>query len=289
MEIIKDLKEQLLTYYDDFIILLPKLFVGLLIVFLFSTISRFIRKKFINFVNDKAEDKLLINFFDSMIQIAITIMSLLLFLYVIGMSGLAGSILGAATISSVVIGFAFKDIAENFLAGVILAFNRPFRIGDTVQINNVEGIIVEMSLRDTHIKTADGKDVYIPNGQIIKNPLYNYTIDGFYRRNFTIGLDYDTDIDQARKIIEQTAIQVPGVLDKGKSPQTLIKEFGSSTIIIDVRFWIDTFQKNHSIAEIQSQVMKHVLKNLSSSGINLPGDIIEIKNYKDKAIQMGNV
>ncbi len=287
MEIITDLKNQLLTYYDDLIILMPKVMVGIVVVILFASISRFLRKKFIAFINNKAEDKLLINFFNSLIKIAIGILSFLLFLYVIGMSGLAGSILGAATISSVVIGFAFKDIAENFLAGVILAFNRPFRIGDTVKINDVEGTIIEMSLRDTHIKTADGKDVFIPNGQIIKNPLFNYTIDGFYRRNFIIGLDYDTDIDLARKIIEDTTIKIRGVIGENKRPSTLIKEFGASTINIDVRFWVDTFQKDHSIVEIQSQVMKNVLKSLGEAGINLPGDIIEIKNYRDKAIQMG--
>lgn len=287
MEILGDLKVQLLTYYDDLIILLPKLVVGCVVVFLFASVARFLRKKLIAFINAKAEDRLLVNFFNSLIKIGIGIISFLLFLYIIGMSGLAGSILGAATISSVVIGFAFKDIAENFLAGVILAFNRPFRIRDTVKINDVEGVIIEMNLRDTHIKTSDGKDVFIPNGQIIKNPLFNYTIDGFYRRNFIIGLDYDTDIDFARKIIEDTARKTSGVIVKEKPPNTLIKEFGSSTINIDVRFWVDTFQTEYSIVEVQSQVMKNVLKNLGDAGVNLPGDIIEIKNYKDKAIQMG--
>jgi len=282
MEVLSDLQEQLFSYYDDLIIVLPKFLVALIAVFLFVFASRFLRKKLVNFVLRKAEDKLLINFFDSIIQGAIGIIAFLLFLYIIGLAGLAGSILGAATISSVVIGFAFKDIAENFLAGVILAMNRPFRIGDTVKIIDVEGSIVEMSLRDTHIKTADGKDVYIPNGQIIKNPLYNYTIDGFLRKSFSIGVAYESNIDQARQIIQETISTIPGVLGKAKKPQTLIKDFGTSTINIEARFWIDTFQRQYSVAEIQSQAMKSVLKKLGDAQINMPGDIIEIKNFKPK-------
>lgn len=287
MEILKDLKQQLLTYYDDLIIILPKLTVGLILVFIFGMVAKFLRLKLISFINVKAEDRLLVNFLDSMILIFNRVIMFLLFLYVIGMTGLATSILGAATISSVVIGFAFKDIAENFLAGVIMAFNRPFRIGDVVKINDVEGSIVEMSLRDTQIKTADGKDVFIPNGQIIKNPLYNYTMDGFLRKNFMIGLDYDSDIDAAREIMERVVGDIPGVLGDKKQPVTLIKEFGTSTINVEVRFWVNTDSKEYSVAEIQSQAMKKVLGSLTQAGINLPGDIIELKNYKDGSIRTG--
>ena len=115
--------------------------------------------------------------------------------------GAAAPLPQALVLTAIVIGFAFKDIGENFLAGVMMAFNRPFRIGDTIKSGDVEGKIVELSLRDTHIKTFDGKDVYVPNGQILKNPVYNYTIDGFLRHQFSIGIDYNSDIKKARDLI----------------------------------------------------------------------------------------
>ena len=239
-------------------------------------------------MNQKADDKLMVTFMKSILNITKVLIAILFFLFVIGQGGLASTIFGAATISSVIIGFAFKDIAENFLAGVIMAFNRPFRIGDFVQTGNVEGSIIAMSLRDTHVKTSDGKDVYVPNGQIIKNPLYNFTIDGFLRKSFSIGLDYGTDIDAARKIIQETMEKVEGVLQEEKIPKTLITEFGASTINIAVQYWIDTFDKTFSGTEIQSQSMKKVLNNLENAGVNLPGDIIELKNYQDKPITTGN-
>ena len=79
--------------------------------------------------------------------------------------------LAGAGISAFIIGFALKDIGENFLAGIILAFKRPFRVGDIVDINGLKGKVLTLNLRDTQIKTGDGKDVFIPNAVIIKNPL----------------------------------------------------------------------------------------------------------------------
>lgn len=284
MEILSDLEVQLWTYYDDFIRIIPRFILAIVVVCLFLFIARFVSKKFINFVNQKAEDKLLVNFFDGVLKSIIFIISFLLFLYILGMSGIAGSILGAATISSVVIGFAFKDIAENFLAGVIMAFNRPFRIGDVVKISSEEGVIIEMSLRETHIKTADGKDVYIPNGQIIKNPLYNYTIDGYLRKSFIIGLDYGSDIEKARSHIMEVLPTIPGVLTKSKLPKTLIKDLGASTINIEVQYWINTFDKEYSSPETHSMVITAVLKKLNSEKFNMPGNILELKNYNNELL-----
>lgn len=281
MEIINDIRVHLVNYYDNIIAIIPKVLLAIVIVGLLMTVLKYLRKKSVKFMLEKAEDKLLIGFIDSVFRIINVSIGLLVFLFTIGQAGIASSVLGAATISSVVIGFAFKDIAENFLAGVIMAFNRPFSIGDTVMTGTVEGTITEMSLRDTHIKTFDGKDVYVPNGQIIKNPLYNYTIDGYLRKSFDVGLDYGTDIDAARSIILDSVNTIPGILQEEKLAKTLIKNLGASTINIQVQYWVNTFNKKHNAVEIHSQAIKKTLNALESAGVNLPGDIIEIKNYKN--------
>ena len=127
----------------------------------------------------------------------------------------------------------------------------------------------------------------MPNGQIIKSPLYNYTIDGYLRKNFIIGLDYGTDIEKARSLILGVLHNTNGVITKTKKPQTFIKEFGASTINIEVQLWIDTFDSNLSSLEVQSQAMRGVLNKLEEEGINLPGDVLELKNYKDVPLSTG--
>jgi len=287
MEIINDLKVQILTYYDSIIAAIPKVGIGIVIVTIAYVVLGFIRKKVISLIKLKAKDKLLANFFDSFSRIAVKVICALMFLYVIGQSAVAGTILGAATVSSFVIGFAFKDIAENFLAGVIMAFSRPFNVGDIIRTGDVEGIIKGLSLRETHVKTGDGKDVFVPNGQIIKSPLYNFTIDGYLRKSFIVGLDYGTDIELARKIIIDELFKTDGVLKESKEPQTLIKEFGASTINIEVQIWINTFDRDYTSAEIKSQAMRRVLNQLEEQGINLPGDVIELKNYNNMPVSTG--
>lgn len=279
MKIVQDLKAQVASYYDDMIAVLPRLAIAIVSVFIVLTILKFLRRRIVKVLRLKANDKLLVNFIDGIFRMVNFILGGLLFLYIIGQSGIAASLLGAATLSSVVIGFAFKDIAENFLAGVIMAFNRPFRIGDTVMTGSVEGNIVEMSLRDTHIKTFDGKDVYVPNGQIIKNPLYNYTIDGYLRGSFTIGVDYNTDIEKIRKIILTTVQDTPGILSEDKCPRTHVKNLNTSTVDIEVHYWMDTFNKQFSGLESKSIAQTRVLQALAKANVGMPADIVELKNY----------
>lgn len=169
-----------------------------------------------------------------------------------------------------------------------MAFNRPFRVGDTIKSAEVEGIIKEMSLRETHIKTFDGKDVFVPNGQIIKNPLYNYTIDGFLRGQFTIGIDYASDIEKIRSIILNEILNVPGILKEDKPPRTHLKSLNVSTVDIEVHYWIDTFNKNFSGLEIKSIAQTRVLKALEAAGVGMPADIVELKNYNNIPLSTQN-
>ncbi|HAW05857.1 MAG TPA: hypothetical protein DCW83_14315 [Saprospirales bacterium] len=151
-----------------------------------------------------------------------------------------------------------------------MAFNRPFSIGDTIMTGAVEGTITEMSLRDTHIKTFDGKDVYVPNSQIIKTPLYNYTTDGHLRKSFDIGLEYGTDIEATLSIILDAVNTTPGILQEEKSATTLIKNLGANKINIQVQYWVNTINKQYTTEEINSQAIKKTLNALESAQINLP-------------------
>lgn len=288
MEILNDLQNQVLSYYDSIIAIIPKLAIAILLTGLFLTIMGWVRRKVTAYLKDRADDTLLPNFISDIFKIVNIFIGSIIFLYIIGQIAIASSILGAAGVSAFVIGFAFRDLGENFLAGIIMAFDRPFRVGDTVKSQDVEGSIVEMNLRETHIKTFDGKDVYVPNGQILKNPLYNYTIDGFMRRSFTVGLDYDSDIERARKLIIEALAKTPGILTTTKKPFCMVSAFAASTVTITVQFWIDTFDKQNSSVEVHSQAMNNVLQIMTANSFNMPGDVVELKNYKDLPLKAGN-
>ena len=140
------------------------------------------------------------NFLAKAIKLILIVAIIMLALHAAGLSGIAGAIMATAGASAIVLGFAFKDIAENFLAGIILAFNRPFRVDDTVQIENVFGKVKSMEFRYTKITTFDGRNVYIPNADVLTKPVFNYTEDGFFRADFIVGIAYENDVEKAKEI-----------------------------------------------------------------------------------------
>ena len=137
--LLQNIWDELVGFYNAFLEAAPLIIIGILVAALYFWISKIIRKRITKYLKSKAEDPLQVNFLSDIFKIINGFIGVVIFLYVIGKQSIISSILGAGAISAFVIGFAFKDIGENFLAGIILAFNRPFRIGDIVMIQNVEG------------------------------------------------------------------------------------------------------------------------------------------------------
>ena len=281
-----DLLDQMRTYYESVVALMPKLALGVLLILVFWYLSSLFKRWSGKWLRVRMDDPLLAVFLSRLVKATFITIGLLAFLQVVGLGNAAGSLLAGAGISAFVIGFAFKDIGENFLAGILMAFKRPFRIGDVIESGDIKGEIIGLSLRDTQVKTFDGKDVYIPNGMILKNPIINYTIDGFLRQEFDVGLDYGSDISQAIKVILGALAKVPGILQREKAPSVLISELGSSSLNLKAYYWLDTFDHNVSGLEVKNQAVEHTLLALDAAGFNLPGTIIEIKNYNGQGLKV---
>jgi small conductance mechanosensitive channel len=253
----------------------------ILFLFLARKLKAFLRVRLIR----RMDDNLLANFLSGLFGSIVILIGLLVIFRIIGLTGVVAGVLAGAGISAFIIGFALKDIGENFLAGIILAFKRPFRIGDIVDINGIRGRVLALNLRDTQIKTIDGKDVFIPNGIIIKNPMINFTIDGFLRYDFIVGLDYGSNYQEAVDLIKTTIVTVPGVLKGNKSPAVWVVELAESTLNIQVTFWVDTFERAISDAVVKSNAIIQVLTALEKAGYNLPARIVELKNYQGKELK----
>ena len=260
------------------------LLIGFAVLFIGFYISGKLKDFIRNTVLSKSPNALRRVFISQIVGISLQLFTIVFALRVFGYRDLTTSLLAGAGVLTFVLGFAFKDIGENFLAGILLAFKSPFRINDLIETSGIVGYVIDLSIRDTRIKTLDGKDVFVPNGQIIKNPLFNYTLDGFLRYEFIIGLDYDSDIHKAIDVILETVKTVEGVIHTHKIPTVTIDAFASSTINLKVMFWLDTFESTSKTyhSGIKTEVMKQVLSSLTSGGFNLPSDIIEIKQYNTK-------
>lgn len=253
---------------------------GIIIVFYFlaNILQKFLKRKLLV----RMDDPLLANFLSVIFRLLVILVGFMLVFRFVGLTGVVSGLLAGAGISAFIIGFALKDIGENFLAGILLAFKRPFRIGDLVDIGGIRGTVLTLNLRDTQIKTPDGKDVFIPNANIIKNPLVNFTIDGFLRFDFIVGLDYGSDYRGALNIILEAITQVEGVLTNTKKPNAWVLELSESTLNIQVAFWVNTFDRKISDMEVKTDAILTVLTALEKAGFNMPAQVLEIKNFQNK-------
>ncbi len=277
--------EKLAEYWESFLENSPKLLFGLIVFILFFFVGLLLKRTFKRIITKRATDPLLALFIGRIVLWAFIIIGFVSGLKVIGLGDVAGGLLAGAGVGAFIIGFAFKDIGENLLAGVMLAFSRPFRVGDTVETNGVIGKVLALDLRNTQLKTFDGKDVYIPNSSIIKNNMINYTIDGFMRYHLDFGIDYGDNIHECLRIAEETLNKMTLILQtEEKKPTAMVFGMGNSSLTLRVQFWIDTFDPEMSAGIAKQAVMVKLLEAFDKNKINLPGDIIELKNYNDQPL-----
>lgn len=198
----------------------------------------------------------------------------------LGLATLASGLIAGAGVSAIVIGFAFKDIGENFLSGVILAFNRPFKIGDVIVTEDITGTIVSLDLRTTTIKTFEGFDVFVPNSIIINNPLVNYNREGTRRFDFIVGIDYDDDVSNARNAILERIFDVSEVL-KDPKPFVIVNELSSSSTNLRIFYWVNASAVSRNLMEIKSEVIESTVKAFKDKGVRIPFDSVQVQFKKD--------
>ncbi|WGH76546.1 mechanosensitive ion channel [Tenacibaculum tangerinum] len=274
------LKESAEIQWNEFVEQIPEIIVAILIIVLGLYISKTIATFFRKVIFKKTSDPLMTNFLAKTIKISLTIFVIMIALKVAGLGGIAAGLLTAAGASAIIFGFAFRDIGENFISGVILSFNRPFDVNDTVMIGDIFGRVKMMEFRFTKLKTFDGRDVYIPNSDIIKKAVYNYTEDGYYRLDFVVGIDYEDDIDIAKKVIIDAVVSTTGVMNTEEHQCFVtVDSLGVSTVNLKVIFWTKTKEYKRGALEVKSDVIKNVKNVIIKNGLNMPADITEIKLY----------
>lgn len=268
------------NYYDEFLEVLPRIALGIFIVVAGILIAQLITNFFRKRILKKAEDPLMARFLAQALKIILSLIAIMIALDVAGLSGIATGILTAAGGAAIILGFAFQDIGKNFLAGIILAFNRPFHINDTIMVDTHFGKVKALNFRYTHIKTTDGRDIYIPNSDVLTKPVENYTADGFYRVDFLVGIGYEDDIESAKSLIQKILDTHEDIVHNDTHDNFVIEaELAASTVNLKVLFWVHTIDYRKASRVLRGQVIQQVKQVLEENGFNLPADITELKLY----------
>ena len=170
-------------------------------------------------------------------------------------------------IAGFTIGFALKDIAENFVAGILLLLQQPFDIGDAVEAGGYSGTVKSIEIRSTTLQTWDGLPVLIPNAQIYSNPITNFSKVSQRRINLDVGVAYDTDLQKADDIMLEVVKRLPGIKDD-PAPFVVFNQFADSAINATLYFWIDVSEAGY-FGSLDA-VVKGIKEAFEREGIEIP-------------------
>lgn len=254
-----DLTRVLRTYWTQFLYALPRLLVAAVLMAVVWVVARRLRGWLAARLSQHSHDPLLTDFLTEVGRWLMVGLGLVLALNILGLSNLVGGLLAGAGLSAFIVGFAFKDIAENFLAGIILAFNRPFRINDTIQIKDMVGVVRKLNLRTTEILTFDDRDISIPNAFVLKEPLINFTRTGFIRQDFSVpvaaGTPVDTTLQRVLAAVRQDTEVTQG---PGREPFVIVDELADKTMRLKIFFWTEAADYQRGVLQLRSRVMDRV-------------------------------
>lgn len=190
-----------------------------------------------------------------------------------------GDIIATLGLSSVAIGFAFQDIFKNFLAGVLILLQQPFRIGDQIIVNDYEGTVDQIDIRTTEIITYGGERVLIPNSTVFTSVVQVRTAFSHRRTDLAVGVDYNTSLSEASDILEQTISQVEGVLNK-PAPEIDLVSFGDSSIDFIIRYW--TLPQQKQVRHVQTRAILSIKQAFDRADINIPYPIRTLYFYNQE-------
>lgn len=259
--------------------ILPGLLIALVIIFLTRYAAKFLRDVATNVGKRTTQSRSLQFLIAKAAHVSTWIVGTII-ACVIGFPGLRlGDIIATLGLSSVAIGFAFQDISKNFLAGVLLLLQQPFRINDQIIVGSYEGTVERIDIRTTKIRTYTGERVLLPNSQVFTSAVQVRTAFDSRRTDLAVGVDYNTSLKQAKAILERTIAEVEGVLGQ-PNPEVDLLSFGDSSIDMVVRYW--TMPRQHEVRRVKSSAIVAIKKAFDQADISIPYPIRTLYYYNQE-------
>ncbi|MAM28358.1 MAG: mechanosensitive ion channel protein [Flavobacteriaceae bacterium] len=265
MDIFKDTEQILEKYGQKLIDYLPNLVMAIVLLFVGLWIIRLINKFVRKFFAKQNYDVTLEKFIASLINYGLKIV---LFVVVVTNLGVESAslvaIIGAAGLA---IGLALQGSLSNFAGGVLILLLKPFKVGDFISAQGIDGTVKEISIFNTKLNTFGNQLAIIPNGKLSNDNIINYTEEGLRRENIIFGIGYDDDIKRAKEILLSLVNEQAEVIQlEGKMPMVVVSELGDSSVNLSVRYWanIDDFWN------LRFLILEEGKARLEAAGINIP-------------------
>lgn len=248
--------------------MLPNLVLAVLIVVGATLVARLVRRGVRHVVSRMTDSPTLRRLVGNAAYLSVVLIGTFGALNVLHLDKTVTSILAGVGILGLALGFAFQDIAANFISGIIMAAQRPIRVGELIGTNDHVGTVERIDLRTTELKDLQGIQVIIPNKEIFQSVLMNYSRHGIRRVDIGVGVSYSADLARVELVTVEAVRAIP---DRAKEHgvELYYQEFGESSIDLEVRFWINAISNAH-YNEMRSRAIKAIKVAYDREGISIP-------------------
>ncbi|MBD1888381.1 mechanosensitive ion channel family protein [Coleofasciculus sp. FACHB-SPT9] len=253
---------------DGLIVMLPNIVLALIVFALFFFAARAIKATVRRLTRRHRQARNLGLVLGRLSQGIVILVGLFVSLSIVIPTFKAGDLVQLLGISGVAIGFAFRDILQNFLAGILILLTEPFQIDDQIVFKDFEGTVENIQTRATTIRTYDGRRIVIPNSELFTNSVTVNTAFENRRLQYDVGIGYGDDIDRAKQLILEAIASVDGVLED-PAPDALVVDLADSTVNIRARWWVQP-PRRADILDKQDQVLAAIKNKLTANGIDMP-------------------
>ncbi|QEA37870.1 mechanosensitive ion channel family protein [Pistricoccus aurantiacus] len=258
--------ERIDSWIDGAIRLLPNLIVAVVLLILFYGLGLLARHLIRRQSTRKQRDNLG-EVLGGFVKWVVILIGFLLAATIVIPTLKPGDLIAGLGVSSVAIGFAFKDILQNWLEGLLILLRQPFNIDDQIRVNDHEGTVERIENRATIIKTYDGQRIVVPNSDIYTNAVLVKTAHEKRRSQYDIGIGYGDGIDKACAVIRKAVAGVAGV-EKEPAPEALPWDLAASWVTIRVRWW--THSRRADVVQVHASIIKAMKEALDEARIDMP-------------------
>lgn len=250
-----------------FLAQLPYIVIGLIVFVVFLVVARILKRAVYATGERTRLDLTLADLLGRLASFLITVLGLFVAAVIIFPAFKPGDLITGLGITSVAIGFAFKDVLQNFFAGILILWRRPFIVGDQIRASEYEGTVEEITVRSTRLRTYDGERAVLPNGDVYTHAVLVKTAYDKRRVKFTVGIGYPDSIEEARRTIQRVLNETEGVF-RDPVPWVHVTELAPSSVNFTVYFWVQSDQVK--VLDVSDRVATGIKLALDSAGIDMP-------------------
>jgi len=256
-------------WWESAVSMLPNFIIAVLVVVLFFIIAKYIKKAITKLLYKLYGSSAIINLFANIVYLSILTAGTFVALDILDLDKTVTSMLAGLGIIGLALGFAFQEIAANFISGIILSVNKPFTIGDIIEIDNIMGTVETVSLRTTNVRTFTGNKVFIPNKIVFQNPIFNFTENGKRRIDLEVGISYGDDLAKVKEVTLEAIKELDDTLE-GEPIDFYYTGYGGSSINFTVMFWTEYTKKHSEFLSARHDAIMNITQKFRENDITIP-------------------